>query len=114
AHPNTAAAHPSAAASLTPSPAPAARAVTSAPAARVVPRPVAPAGVRHRRVVSEDPVDHTPHVLDGIVNAITMVGRTVVVGGAFTKVREAGGGPVLARSNVFAFDVRTGRVLPGF
>ncbi|GLW08856.1 hypothetical protein Misp01_39860 [Microtetraspora sp. NBRC 13810] len=74
-----------------------------------------PAGVTpHAGVVSADPVDHTPHVLDGVVNAIALVGRTVVVGGSFGEVSEAPSGPVTPRDNLFAFDVVTGRVLPGF
>jgi hypothetical protein len=68
----------------------------------------------HSRVVSADPVDSTPHVLDGIVNAITLVGRTVVVGGSFTEVADAGRSTVYRRDNLFAYDVVTGRVLPGF
>ncbi|GII88493.1 hypothetical protein Ssi03_64830 [Sphaerisporangium siamense] len=70
--------------------------------------------VPHPRVVSPDPVDHTPHVLDGIVNAFALVGRTVVVGGEFTRVREARGGAALRRSNLFAYDLLTGRVDPRF
>jgi hypothetical protein len=81
----------------------------------LLPCGVAEAGsVRHARVVGADPVDHTPHVLDGIVNAFALVGDTVVVGGRFSQVREAGGRETLHRANLFAFDVRTGRVLPDF
>ncbi|WP_214409933.1 delta-60 repeat domain-containing protein [Sphaerisporangium fuscum] len=75
--------------------------------------PAAPASagdVAHPRVVSADPVDTTPHVLDGIVNAFALVGDTVVVGGDFSRVREARGSATLPRDGVFAFDLRTGRV----
>ncbi|GAA3109646.1 delta-60 repeat domain-containing protein [Streptosporangium carneum] len=81
---------------------------------------LAPAGVaaagatRHSRVVSADPVDTTPHVLDGIVEAVALVGGTVVVGGSFGAVREARGATTLERANIFAYDLATGRVLPGF
>ncbi|GII02270.1 hypothetical protein Pta02_42780 [Planobispora takensis] len=76
---------------------------------------VAAAGsVAHGQVVSADPVDTTPHVLDGIVNAVTLVGGTVVVGGSFTEVREARDSTVLERANVFAYDLATGRIVPGF
>ncbi|MEZ0071566.1 hypothetical protein [Planotetraspora sp. GP83] len=78
--------------------------------------PVAPAlaGVSQPHVVSENPVDTTPHVLDGIVNALALVGDTVVVGGEFSAVRDAGSTRELPRANIFAFDLRTGRVLRGF
>ncbi|MFI6506202.1 hypothetical protein ACIBCT_01230 [Streptosporangium sp. NPDC050855] len=94
---------------------PAASAVPTAsvPAASAIPGRYA-GGVGHPRVVSADPVDTTPHVLDGIVNALALVDGTVVVGGAFGAVREAGGSRVLRRRNLFAYDLATGRVLPGF
>jgi hypothetical protein len=79
--------------------------------------PFAPAGagaVPHSRVVSADPAGTTPHVLDGIVNALAVSGRTVIVAGSFSQVREAGGTRRLARSNIFAFDLTTGRVDPRF
>ncbi|MGW0058935.1 hypothetical protein ACWDTT_03260 [Streptosporangium sandarakinum] len=94
--------------------------VTAAPALAVlavlaVPPPPAAAGtVRHPAVVSADPVDTTPHVLDGIVNAIALVGDTVVVGGRFGRVREAGSARAVERRNLFAYDLATGRILPGF
>ncbi|MET8863729.1 hypothetical protein ABZW11_12295 [Nonomuraea sp. NPDC004580] len=70
--------------------------------------------VAHARVVSADPIDTTPHVLDGIVNAITVVGRTVVVGGSFSEVSDAGRSTVLPRANLFAYDLHTGRILRDF
>jgi beta-propeller uncharacterized protein DUF5122 len=70
--------------------------------------------VAHPRVVSADPAGTTPHVLDGMVNAFALVGGTVVVGGSFERVREAGGAATLRRSNVFAFDLATGKVDPRF
>ncbi|TMR10784.1 hypothetical protein ETD86_38125 [Nonomuraea turkmeniaca] len=77
-------------------------------------RPAAAAAVAHTRVVSADPIDSTPHVLDGIVNAITVVGHTAVVGGAFSEVSDAARKTVLPRANLFAFDLRSGRILPDF
>ncbi|XVQ86623.1 hypothetical protein ACQP2K_04130 [Microbispora siamensis] len=82
--------------------------------AAVLPAVPASAGVPQPHVVSENPVNTTPHVLDGIVTAFALVGRTVVVGGEFSAVREARGGEDLPRANVFAFDLYTGRVLPDF
>lgn len=72
---------------------------------------LATAPVAHPRVVATDPVDSTPHVLDGIVNAIALVGGTIVVGGSFTEVADARRTVTLPRSNVFAFDLATGRIL---
>ncbi|MFC4588999.1 NHL repeat-containing protein [Sphaerisporangium corydalis] len=76
--------------------------------------PASAGEVRHSRVVSADPADTTPHVLDGIVNAFALVGGTVVVGGAFSEVREAGGAAAVPRRNLFAFDLATGRIDPRF
>ncbi|OPG11789.1 hypothetical protein [Microbispora sp. GKU 823] len=82
--------------------------------ATVLPAVPVSAGVPQPRVASENPVNTTPHVLDGIVTAFALVGRTVVVGGEFSAVREARGGEDLPRANVFAFDLYTGRVLRDF
>jgi len=70
--------------------------------------------VAHARVVSADPVDYTPHVLDGIVNAFALVGRKVVVGGSFTRVQNAGESREMRRTNLFAFDLYTGKVDESF
>ena len=71
--------------------------------------------VRHSGVVSADPADHTPQVLDGKVTAILPLGNRVIVGGTFTQVQEAGAGTaVLKRRGLFAFDPATGAVAPGF
>ncbi|MFF5210281.1 hypothetical protein [Streptosporangium sp. NPDC000396] len=81
----------------------------------LVPTGIAAAGTtEHNKVVSADPVNTTPHVLDGIVNAIALVGGTVVVGGSFGEVREARSTTTLERANIFAYDLATGRILPGF
>jgi hypothetical protein len=65
-------------------------------------------------VVSENPADWTPQVLGGRVSAIVQVGDRMVVGGAFTRVRQAGHSEVLTRRNLFAFDARSGVVDRGF
>ncbi|MCC5576663.1 delta-60 repeat domain-containing protein [Microtetraspora sp. AC03309] len=80
----------------------------------VLPAGTAQAGVRQPGVVSQKPVANTPHVLDGIVNAIALVGGTVVVGGEFSAVSDAGSDEQLPRENLFAYDLRTGKVLAGF
>ncbi|MEU7893538.1 hypothetical protein AB0B45_11805 [Nonomuraea sp. NPDC049152] len=70
--------------------------------------------IAHARVVATNPVDTTPHVLDGIVNAITVVGDTVVVGGAFTEVSDASQSFTVERDNLFAYNLHTGEILPDF
>ncbi len=73
--------------------------------------PAANADIQQDAVVSTNPVDWTPHVLDGTVRAIAVVGTKVVVGGNFEQVQEAGSGkPVLARHNIFSFDTGTGKI----
>ncbi|MQA96357.1 MAG: hypothetical protein GEV11_17550 [Streptosporangiales bacterium] len=74
----------------------------------------ASAAVAQDRVVSADPSDDTPHVLDGTVRAIAVVGDKAVVGGDFSQVRAATGGPVHNVDNVFAYDLSTGAIDPAF
>jgi hypothetical protein len=59
-------------------------------------------------VVSANPVDFTPHVLDGTVWALAVVGDTVVVGGSFTKVTDSAKKQTLARKNIFAYGLNDG------
>jgi hypothetical protein len=77
----------------------------------LLPAPPASADLAQPRVVSADPVDFTPHVLDGTVWAIAVVGETVLVGGDFSEVSDAAGGTFHRRDNLFAYELRTGRVL---
>jgi hypothetical protein len=79
-------------------------------AALVVALPAA-ADLAQPALVQSNPVDYTPHVLDGEVRALTLVGETVVVGGDFTAVSDASGRTRYPRTNAFAYDLRTGRVL---
>lgn len=66
------------------------------------------------RIVSADPVSFTPHVMDGAVHSMTQVGNLVVVGGTFTRVRNAGSTVDIPRQNVFAFRADTGQVSTTF
>ncbi|MEU8798006.1 PKD domain-containing protein [Spirillospora sp. NPDC048819] len=69
----------------------------------------------HGRVVSDNPADHTPQVLDGAVKSIVKIGGKIYVGGSFTQVKEPGAGrPTLTRNRVFAFDAATGAIDPNF
>src|SRR3954451_15533482 len=61
-------------------------------------------------VVSADPVDFTPHVLDGTVWSLALVGDTVVVGGSFTKVTDSTGKTTYDRRNIFAYGLNDGAV----
>jgi hypothetical protein len=79
----------------------------------LVASPAAAVNVPHSVVVSADPANNTPNVLDGQVKAIVQVGNRMVVGGSFTQVRR-GGGPILARSSIFAFDPANGNVDAAF
>ncbi|GAA1736059.1 delta-60 repeat domain-containing protein [Luedemannella helvata] len=69
------------------------------------------ADIHQPAVVSEDPVDWTPNVLDGQVNAIAVVGSTVVVGGNFARIAEAGSRQSYYQPYIFAFDSSTGRLV---
>src|SRR5690348_286444 len=70
----------------------------------------AAADMAHSTVVSPNPVDFTPHVLDGTVWSLAVVGDTVIVGGAFTKVADSSRRTTLARKNIFAFDLNDGSI----
>jgi len=72
-------------------------------------QPVA-AQTRQSHVVSDNPVNWTPHVEDGIVYAIAAVGDTVVVGGSFSRISEADGSGTAYQDNIFAFDRSTGKI----
>jgi hypothetical protein len=66
--------------------------------------------VEHDRLVSADPADNTPHVLNGRVYAMVQIGDTVYVGGSFTKVQAHDGGQIRYRKRLFAFNVATGEI----
>jgi hypothetical protein len=60
------------------------------------------------RVVSEHPVPYTPQVQDGSVDALALVGHTVVVGGDFTTVADSTERSYLTRRSLFVYDLTTG------
>ena len=66
-------------------------------------------GASHGVIVSTDPANFTPHVLDGAIKAFTRIGDTIYAGGTFTQVKEPGG-PTLARTNLFSFSASTGAI----
>jgi hypothetical protein len=63
-------------------------------------------------VVSTNPVDYTPHVTNGTVWSIAVVGRTVIVGGSFTQVTNSARTQTYARRNIFAYGLDDGVVRP--
>lgn len=64
----------------------------------------------HSVVVTDNPADFTPHVLDGRINAIAQVGDTMVAGGTFTQVSEAGSNQTINQAYLVAFDPETGDI----
>ena len=75
--------------------------------------PAADADIQQNAIVSENPVDWTPHVLDGTVRAMAVVGKKVVVAGNFDQVK-APGAKAIARHNIFSFDLGTGKIDTAF
>ncbi len=53
-------------------------------------------------------------MLDGRVDAITAIGRTIVIAGTFTQVANPGSSVPLSRLHIAAFDRSTGQLLTGF
>jgi hypothetical protein len=81
----------------------------------LVAQPGGAVNVPHAVMVSADPANWTPHVLDGKVDAIVVVGNKVVAGGVFTMVATADDPATpIARSNIFAFDATTGAIDTAF
>ncbi|WP_432949219.1 PKD domain-containing protein [Kribbella sp. CA-253562] len=59
-------------------------------------------------IVSADPVDWTPHALNGEVHALIQVGNRVIVGGTFTTIRSATSSAQISRRSIFAYNATTG------
>src|SRR5829696_3902995 len=68
----------------------------------------------HTVVVTDDPADWTPHVLDGRVNALLQIDDTVYAGGTFTQVSNADAPASITQPYLVAFDANTGVVDTGF
>lgn len=69
-----------------------------------------------QQLASTNPQNNTPRVITekSRVQAIVRVGDTVVVGGTFAQVQEAGTGTVFDRPGLFAFNADTGAVSTTF
>jgi hypothetical protein len=74
----------------------------------------ASAGGAQSTVVSTDPVDWTPNVLDGTVYAVAVVGDEAIVGGDFHRVASADGTVQVTRDGLFAFRLGTGAISTRF
>ena len=76
--------------------------------------PPARAAGQPGQIVSADPVNFTPDLVDGDVRSIVQIGDRVFIGGNFTQVKEAGSSTVIDRSRVLAFNATTGKIDDGF
>ena len=65
-------------------------------------------------VVSANPVDDTPYVRNGQVNAIATAGNTVIVGGTFTTLRNVGVPTDISQGYLFAYNRVSGQIIQGF
>jgi hypothetical protein len=74
------------------------------------------ADAAHDRIVSANPVDWTPQVVDdpGSIRALAQTGNTFIAGGTFTRVTNAGSSTQLTRTNIFTFNATTGAVTTTF
>jgi hypothetical protein len=70
----------------------------------------------HNQVVSPDPGESTPHVVDGKVTTILPMGNRIYVGGTFTQIKQTKdpASPIIAKAGLFAFDAATGQIDVGF
>jgi hypothetical protein len=64
-------------------------------------------------IVSDDPANFTPQVMNGRLLSVTQVGNTMIAGGTFTTVRAAGGTDQ-SRPYLFAFNKDTGALSTTF
>lgn len=74
------------------------------------PSPALAVNAMHTTVVGTNPVDWTPHALDGTVYRILQIGNRVYLAGSFTTVRNAGQTAPLAMPRLVALDATTGRI----
>jgi PKD repeat protein len=65
-------------------------------------------------IVSANPADFTPDLVDGDVQSVVQIGGRIFIGGNFTQVKEAGSATVVDRGRVLAFDAATGAIDPTF
>jgi hypothetical protein len=66
------------------------------------------------QVVNPDPVNFTPNILNGKVEAIVQVGARMIVAGTFTQARNAGSTTTITRNRILAFNATTGVIDTAF
>ncbi|MEJ7584178.1 MAG: malectin domain-containing carbohydrate-binding protein, partial [Acidimicrobiales bacterium] len=76
--------------------------------------PASAVNAAQTNLVSANPADFTPHVMNGSVQSVVQLGNKMVLAGTFTTVRQTLGGPDITRNRMFAFDATTGIIDPGF
>ncbi|MEX2275490.1 MAG: hypothetical protein WEA10_08035 [Actinomycetota bacterium] len=76
--------------------------------------PASSVSVAQSVIVSDDPSNDTPHVLDGKVLSVAHVGNWIVLGGKFTEARNAGTSTIHQRKNLLAFNATTGQLSTSF
>ncbi|MEU7825339.1 hypothetical protein [Catellatospora sp. NPDC049133] len=79
-------------------------------AAVAVGTPVSAVSVQHAALVGQDPVNWTPHALDGTAFKILAIGGRVYVGGSFTQIRPSNSATVTTQRRLFAFNATTGAI----
>ena len=65
-------------------------------------------------VVSADPVNFTPNITNGKVEAIVQVGNRMIVAGTFTQAQNAGSTTTVTRNRILAFNATTGVIDTAF
>jgi PKD repeat protein len=80
----------------------------------VAAQPASAYDVRQAQIVTDNPADWTPNVKDGEIRYLAQSGNTMIAGGLFTQVANAGTTTLLSRTDVFSFDATTGQVNPNF
>ncbi|TWD83282.1 PKD repeat protein [Kribbella amoyensis] len=66
--------------------------------------------VSQDRVVSDDPANWTPNVLDGSVKSIQQFGNRILIGGVFSQIQSRDGTTTYTRNNLAAFNATTGEI----
>ncbi len=90
-------------------------ALTGAPASSADSAPVDPNDPKTPVTVTADSLPTAQH--DGVAWQTTVIGNTVYVAGRFNNARPFGAAPgtqQVARSNILAFNLTTGQLIPGF